>query len=205
MKTKIITIIIMISALLCVNLSKNYAQKQVPEINKYFPREMNGWTGVDFKPDEGVYSMLRKNELLLRNYKNNSTGEKVSLAIVLSNKRDQIHDPNLCYRGQGLMIEKEVDKNISPEDIVKFTECKKYGKNCNMIFWYTDFKKVYSDRASFMSNVIFSKLFDKPMDGLALVVIIGHAKKNPSENPELVKFAHQVNDELFKLVKTSLH
>ena len=189
MKYMFTVLILLICAVLFTNFHFKNSKANVPPINKVIPYKIDGWEGFDTKADRSVYDILDKNELLLRIYKNLKSGEIVSLAVVLTNKRDHIHDPEVCYRGQGISMNKETFINITPENKAINVYAKKQKAPYRIIYWYTDLNQTYTSRSRFMKDITISRFFDKPVRGYALITVMG-----PESNIGNIDFAANVND-----------
>lgn len=196
MKYKLIVLTVLLTAFLLVNLHFNGFKNQVSQINKVFPYKIADWNGKDQKIDESVFTMLDKGEILMRLYKNSKNNRNMSLAIVLTDKRDHIHDPEVCYRGQGIDMYKETIIPMSPQDKARLVFGKKNKNRYDIIYWYTDLKKNYASRVDFLKQVTISRFLDKPFNGYALIVII--APEINGENKTLIDFANKVSNNLNK-------
>lgn len=199
MKHRLFVLITLISAVSIGNFHLNYREIHTPLINQVFPIKIDNWEAKDAKVDKSVYSMIDKNELLLRTYKNKNDNQIINLAIVLTNKRDHIHDPDICYRGQGITFNKEYDKAISAGNIVKYILGKRGNDQYDLMYWYTDLNKIYPSRSNFMRHITISKFIDKPMTSFGLVVLISPKIKQDESN--LIDFAGKVNSILNRLNK----
>jgi hypothetical protein len=173
MKIKISAIIILLTAFLLGNLHFNKTNYILPDITKVFPKTLGEWRGSDLIVGKAVLEFIDKKEILLRKYE--LSGKALSLAVVLTQKRDHIHDPEVCYRGQGIIMDTEQNYMIEKNFIVKLVKGKRGRVPYNIIYWYTDLNRDYPERVVFMKNIAFSKLFDKPLKGFALVVIMAPA------------------------------
>lgn len=191
MKYKILVIVVLLIAFALSGFGINNIKPLKHKVNDVFPVSLNGWEGKNVKINESVYKMLDKEELLIRNYKNVKTGQELNLAIVLTNKRDHIHDPQICYRGQGISMDREVSLKLNEKDTVIKVLGSKHKKPYNIIYWYTDLNKTYSHRLDFMKQIILFKIFSKPANEFALVVIT--APETNGGDKEFVKFAGDVN------------
>ena len=74
------------------------------------PYEIDSWKGTDIPMSPDVYEILETDDLLLREYRDES-GYPVVLAIVFAqNNRDSFHPPEICYIGSGIeIIEKKIE------------------------------------------------------------------------------------------------
>jgi len=183
-------ITILFLSFICANI-RIQKQQTIPEINKVFPLKFSQWQGKELIPDEAVYEMLDKSEFLFRQYKNLQNGKEYSLAIVLTGKRDHIHDPNICYTGQGISMKKVTEKEISENLNVSYILGEKSQTPYSLVYWYTDLKNSYTRRREFMNKISLAKFFDLPTKGFALVVIISPEEKGTKD---ILKFAQEVHE-----------
>jgi EpsI family protein len=76
---------------------------------KDFPLNHRGWIGERITMDQKVYDILETNALVLSRYV--KEGKSVVLAIVYyPDAKVSFHEPELCYGGRGVKINKEVQK-----------------------------------------------------------------------------------------------
>ncbi len=197
MKNKIIVLVILITALFLTGTPFKKKQEAVL-INEIFPYELSSWHGEDIEPDEAVYGFLDKEEFLFRLYKNKETDKYISLAIVLTQRRDHIHDPNICYNGQGISMDEQLDKILDDSLNVKFINGQKNAKPYYITYWYTDFENSYVERAEFMKKITLSKFFNKSKYGFGIIVLTAMGEIKPEE---ITAFASEVNKALEKQVK----
>lgn len=195
MKIKIIIICILILSFALANLHFHNVETTPPKINQLIPTEFSNWKSKDIKIDKAVFKFLDPDELLSRVYTDSKTGKKIFLSIVLTDKRARIHDPNICYRMQNIEMDSEKTVNITSEHLAKLVLGKKGKESYDIIYWYTDLKSNYPERAVFMKQIALAKFLDQPMKGFALVILIS-SKDNKGDINQL---ATQINDVLLKV------
>jgi len=198
MKYKLIVLIILLSALFLANIHFNNHKNQVIFINQVFPYKIGSWEGKNIKPAKSTYEMIDKEEFLFREYRNKLDNQKVILAIVLTKKRDHVHDPDVCYRGQGISMVNERPLQVNSNFIPNYVYGKTAKERYNMLYWYTDLNKSYNNRVKFMKNITKSLFFDNNSNGFGLIVILGTEKE--SKKQDLTKFADNINNHL-KILK----
>lgn len=197
MRLKVITIIILILTYIFANIHFHKLDDASISINKVFPKEFYGWKSKDIKVDKSVFKFLRPEEILSRIYTDPQTGKTIYLSIVMTDKRANIHDPNVCYRMQNIEMDSEKPINLSSDYLAKQVLGKRGKEPYDIIYWYTDLNKTYDERADFMSQIAISKFFDKPLKAFALVILI-----TPKDGKGDVKlFASQISDFIIKLGK----
>lgn len=195
MKLKFIVIFILACAVIIANYHVRNIDVKTPLINKTFPKQLEEWVGTDVKVAKSVFKLLNKNNLLFRNYKNAKTDQQINLAIVLTEERSQIHDPEVCYRFQGIEMNKEENIVIDKDYVVKHVFGLKKKQPYDIIYWYTDLNNTFTGRVKFMKHITLSKFFDKPMNGFALIVIISPKSKDS----KVYEFAEKVNKFMLSL------
>ncbi|MFP3946637.1 MAG: exosortase-associated EpsI family protein [Archaeoglobaceae archaeon] len=72
---------------------------------KEFPREIGGWTGMDYRYSQNVYEALEADILFSRAY---SKGNIIWMDIINSESRKSFHDPKVCYGGQWNIVNESV-------------------------------------------------------------------------------------------------
>jgi len=195
MKHKIIILLLLFSSIVLVNVHVNKVSLQAIDVNKVFPHKIGEWVGADYKANEDVYKMVPSKEMLLRVYKNSKTKQEVSLAIVLTDRRDHVHIPDICYSGQGFIFKNEKTVNLSKGRQIVLVSALKQNKKYDIYYWYTDLKDTYSDRVKFLKHMTFSRFFDKLIKCYGLVVII-----SPHDNKmQTMDFNKKVDLQLTKL------
>lgn len=172
MKHKIILLLILIFSVILVNFHLNKQNYTVPNINKVFPKVINEWTGSDYIASKDVYNMIPQDKMLLRIYKNSKTNQQISVAIVLSDKRDHIHDPNVCYQEQGFDFSKKEIIKLSKNRQIMYVNSLKKKQKINIYYWYTDLENTYPGKIEFLKHAMISKLFDKQFKGYGFVIVI---------------------------------
>jgi len=176
MKTKIVILLILFLSFFCVHFYGNNIYFEVPEINKIIPHKIGDWLGKDYKATENAYRMIPPNEMLLRNYENTKTGQIINLVIVLTNKRDHIHTPDLCNSGRGFDFKNEKKIYISKNTYINYVPGLKNSKH-ELYYWYTDLKDIFTDRVKFMRHMSVLRFLNKPIKGYGYVIIINEVNK----------------------------
>ena len=172
MKSKIIIFLILISSIILGNFHFNKNNISLPEINKIFPHKINKLTSIDYKASQDVYDMIPADKMLLRIYRNSITKDEISLAIVLTDKREHIHDPDICYHEQGFSFGKKEISNLSTGRQIVYIPALKDNKKFDIFYWYTDLNATYPYKADFLKHAAYARFFDKPFKGYGLVIVI---------------------------------
>jgi|GEM_PF-1330714 len=192
---KFLLLIILLLAILLANYRFNNIKVMTPAINEVIPHTIGNWTSRDSKPGKAVYRMISPDEMLLRGYKNSKTGQIIGVSIVLTNKRDHIHDPESCYKLQGIVMKKEKVIKISSSDSVIYADSERQKQPYDIYYWYTDLNKNYTSRTEFMKHIALTRFFNKPVKGYGLVIIMSERK----DRNNLIQFVRDIN----KILMTS--
>lgn len=80
----------------------NYSAEQRAELLKKIPKRIGDWQGEDMAIDEKVRGVAGAVGAVSRVYRNNRTGDKVDLWLIVGHGRViSAHTPNICYRASG--------------------------------------------------------------------------------------------------------
>lgn len=183
-----------------INLQQNIASNF--SITKRFPKNINGWIGQNLKIEEesNLFKVISSDDIILKFYKKSNCKNEINMALILADNKKKVHDPQICYKLQGFEFLNAKKIKLSPDLKVNFIETKKAAKKYLFIYWYTDLDDTYATRAEFWSEIIYKKIFNKPIKTYGIVILY-----TPIENTEnLKKFALEVNKILFKQIKKSI-
>jgi len=197
MKHKFIVIILLLAAISFVNFKFNHISPKLPLINKVFPQKLGDWQGENLIAADNVYKMIPKDQLLMRLYKNTKNQKVINLSIVLTDERETIHDPQICYRGQGFDMTKQKVISLTQKNKVHYVYAIKNKEPYTIIYWYTDLKQTFPERVGFMSDITLSKFWNRPLKGFGLVIITAPR----SIEQDVIHFAETTNKLLFELDK----
>lgn len=189
---KIITITILLASFIFANFNMNKEIYSLPDVKTIVPLTIKEWQGKNLNPGNAVFEFMEDYELLLRLYENKKTPETISVAVVLTDKREHIHDPEVCYRGQGIYVQSEENLSISPDINLKVLKGKRNEQPYNVIYWYSDLEKTYSERTFFMKNVVTSKFLGRPVKGYALIVLLVPGEIQESGFKDLATSLHSI-------------
>lgn len=198
MRYKFFVIIILLITIGLANFKFHNNISKLPKINDIFPKNLGDWKSQDLIAADNVYKMIPKDQLLFRKYINTKNNEKINLSIVLTNERETIHDPQICYRAQGIEMTNQKVIEITPQKSkVHYVYGLKLNKPYTIIYWYTNLKKTFPNRAEFMKNIAFSKFWNKPLDAFALVIVMAPS----SIEKDVIDFSENANKILLNLDK----
>ena len=80
----------------------NFSAEQQAELLKNIPMKIGDWLGEDMKIDANVRQIAGAVGAVSRVYRNNRTGDKVDLWLIVGHGRViSAHTPNICYRALG--------------------------------------------------------------------------------------------------------
>ncbi len=97
-----VVVLLVISIALILKIQANSAQVLKNSVDMgMVPHKIDSWEGVDIPITQDVYEILETDDILLREYRDES-GYPVILLIVFSDsKRASFHPPEICYIGGG--------------------------------------------------------------------------------------------------------
>ncbi|MFA5156288.1 MAG: exosortase C-terminal domain/associated protein EpsI [Candidatus Omnitrophota bacterium] len=106
MSNKNFIIVICVLALACAVGFLSYSsfgRSNSPEVQMAsFPMTIGEWKGTDIPLRERDYEILETRNLIMRDYINQKTADKVNLYIIYSqDNRKAAHPPEICYTGGG--------------------------------------------------------------------------------------------------------
>lgn len=197
MKYKITIIFLLIFSFFFANYNLASKKELTYKINEVFPQKFNEWKGTDIKADKVVYTMIDPDEFLFRRYEYKD--KKIYLTIVLTNKRDHIHDPQVCYRGQGVNMDNQIRIQFGKDINAYMVNADKNQAPYKIIYWYFDQDKTYSSRSEFMKHIIISNILNKPAFNYSLIAVSG---ANISEE-DLKDFSYNVSQKLYEISKNN--
>lgn len=67
------------------------------------PHDLGPWHGVDMEFSSATYEILRGAGLLVREYTNEYTGERISFSVINSPELEHFHNPIYCFGGSGFV------------------------------------------------------------------------------------------------------
>lgn len=203
MKFKIITVCLLLAALIFSNIRLNDHKKSDILINDLIPKQIKNWSSKELTTCDATFSMIGREELLLRLYKQKGYNNPITLGIVYTNKRDHIHNPENCYLGQGFDNFKKSQILLDNKYPVNLLKSKRNRKDHYTIFWYTEKNKTFPDKAAFMRKIIKNKFFDDQTGGFAVVTLTLRYEK--AEDLEKLKdLSSEVNTILLKTEKENV-
>ncbi len=196
----IIVIALLLISLLLANLSFRQVSNEEIVISKIIPYTIDGWTGKDLKADKATLGWFDEGEFLFRMYEKDN--KKLSLAIIFTNKVSHIHDPQICYRGQGINMQKQSLLALEAESKVNYILGKKTdGSKYDIFYWYSDLKRVYSSRKEFITNISISKFLDKNSAYFALIAIVSEKDEKDGNIEAKKRLANKINEILSKQIQ----
>lgn len=170
-KTKIFILLLLIIAFVITNLSFNKKDTGNIKINvkDKIPLEIYGYIGEEQEIPEKLFNIINPEEILMRKYKKND--REINLAVVVSNNRDDLHAPEVCYKLQGFDFQQEEDLILSTGCKISKIYTEREKEPYIFHFWYTDTENVYKNRFEFVKNVVIDRLMNKTGKKYVLVII----------------------------------
>ncbi|MCX5699817.1 MAG: EpsI family protein [Candidatus Omnitrophica bacterium] len=108
--TFILAAIVLLTVAVISNLPAKFDPAQETQMSN-FPKKIGDWDGQDLKMRESDYAILETRNLIMRNYKNLTRGDVITLYIIYSSDNCKaLHPPEICYTGggAGTILEKGV-------------------------------------------------------------------------------------------------
>ncbi len=191
---KLITLAILIVTFVLANINFQKNKSANILINSEFPSQIGKWNGKDVQINESTFDIIDRDELMMRKYINADNKDFATVSIVVSENRDHIHNPSICYVGQGIAITNPSVINLG-KDKVNYFDGYKNKEKYIVIYWFSDLERTYHSNSDFSMSVRTRKFWNKPVKGMALVVITSKSKNKE----DLLNFANSINKKLLSL------
>jgi len=151
------------------------------------PKNINGWTGSDFRYPERVYRILQAKIILSREYTKN--GNIIWLDIINSDRRKSFHDPRICF---------SVNWNIVKEGIVSVPV------NVGVKNIYVDYLYLSNKKNPDLKLVSIYWYMLRGSEGITMFRVNGFVNKNYNSTLETLKiFTSDVLGLVYTNVKSS--
>lgn len=202
MQNRIKVFILILLILTAFVTNYNFADNiEPPKVNikDRIPLSIAGYTGTEEEIPEKVFNLIKPEEISIRSYKK-TDGDKekhISLALVVSEDKDNLHAPEVCYKLQGFEFKKETDFKLNECCKVTRVDTIRQDKPYIFHFYYTDMEQVYTTRTEFMTHIMINKVLNKPRKKYALVL----AFTEDANEDDLTEFSKAVNDLILKADK----
>ena len=166
---KIIILILLIFTFVLTNVNFNKGNI-VPKMNieQKVPLVINGYGGINEEVPEKLYKMISPEEIILRRYKKGD--KEINLAVVVSEDKEDLHAPEVCYKLQGFQFKEEENIFISTGCEISKVNTIKENKPYIFHFYYPDMEKVFKSRSDFWFSYMMDKLLNKPAKKYALIL-----------------------------------
>jgi EpsI family protein len=140
------------------------------------PYEINSWKGTDIPMSQDVYEILETDNVLFREYRDDSDYPVVLAIVYAKNNRDSFHPPEICYIGSGIdLIGKKFEKlTLSDGSSLNTTKLSMKSDTHWVTAWYwfmagdKTMASYYSQQLSLLKN-LFNK---KPYQGALIRISI---------------------------------
>ncbi len=102
------------------------------------PYEIDSWKGVDLPLTQDVYEILETEDILLREYRDESDYPVMLLIVFSDSKRASFHPPEICYIGGGsqLMGKEFEELNFNDGSALNTTKLKVQSDGHFTTVWY---------------------------------------------------------------------
>lgn len=192
--TKIVISILLITAFVATNLNFTSPEARSEKVNikQKLSLFINGYEGEELEVPEGVFEIITPDEIIMRIYKKGKEKE-INLAVVVSDDREDLHAPEVCYKLQGFQFQEEQREFISSGCEISRVLARREDKPYVFHFWYTDLEVVYKNRFEFIKNMVIDKLMNRHKN---YALVIGFTRDENIE--DLKKFSLEVNDQILR-------
>jgi hypothetical protein len=199
MQNKIKVFILILLILTAFVTNYNFADNVEPpkvNIKDRIPLSILDYTGTEEEIPEKVFNIIKPEEISIRSYKkaDGDNEKQINLALVVSEDKENLHAPEVCYKLQGFEFKKETGFRLSECCKVTRVDTIRQDKPYIFHFYYTDMERVYTTRTEFMTNIMINKVLNKPRKKYALVL----AFTEDSNEDDLKDFSKAVNDLILK-------
>ncbi len=191
-RAKVIILVLIVFTYIMTNFSFGNAAEEEIKVNikDKIPYLVNGYEAEDLEIPEKLFNIISPEEILMRVYKKND--KEINLAIVISDSRDDLHAPEVCYRLQGFEFGPEESEIISNGCEISKIMTRREDKAYVFHFWYTDMKKVYKNRFEFLKNISIDKLLNKNRKKYALVIVF----TDGANIEDLKSYSEEINNKV---------
>jgi EpsI family protein len=113
-KSLSVVVLLVISIALILKIQANSAQVLENSVDmEMVPYKIDSWEGMDIPITQDVYEILETDDILLREYRDESNYPVMLLIVFSDSKRASFHPPEICYIGGGSeLMAKESDELV---------------------------------------------------------------------------------------------
>jgi len=185
---KVIIILVLLISTGIITYANFNEGKEPPklDIETNVPLLINGYNGVDEEIPEKLFNLITPEEIIIRKYTRDD--REINLAVVVSEDKEDLHAPEVCYKLQGFEFREEVPVLILPGCEISKVNTVRESKPYIFHFYYTDTEKVFKSRTAFWTSYMMDKLMNRPRKKYALVL----AYTDSSNQEDLVQFSRAI-------------
>lgn len=126
------------------------------------PREILGLSGTDTPAEQRVLDDLAPDALLMRTYQAPDSPPVWLVIVYHENARLGAHDPRLCYRSQGFMLQElpaeTLETGLGPVPVQRFLATRGTRIERVSYFWYTSGERAMAEVKAFRDDMFFQGL-----------------------------------------------
>jgi EpsI family protein len=113
-KSLSVVVLLVISIALILKIQANSTQVLENSVDmEMVPYKIDSWEGMDIQITQDVYEILETDDILLREYRDESNYPVMLLIVFSDSKRASFHPPEICYIGGGSeLMAKESDELV---------------------------------------------------------------------------------------------
>jgi len=185
--TFILAAVILLAVAVISNMPAKFDPRQETQMSN-FPKKIEDWEGEDIVLQERDYEILETRNLIMRNYKNLTRGDKVNLYIIYSSdNRKALHPPEVCYTGGGgTIVEKGVTALNTNFKVNKFIiESKNYSQL--VVYWFKSGDLSTYSYIGQQLKTVKDRLLQKKTSGAMIRISTEIDPSNPNKAINLIK------------------
>jgi EpsI family protein len=167
-----------------------------------FPIQLGEWSGKDLPDlDEKTKEVLRADNYLLRDYRNNSASTQVDLFIVYYRSQrsgDALHSPKNCLPGAGWepissgTIRIPTSDNSDAGFRANHYVIEKDGVQQDVLYWYQAHGRRFASEYLGKIYLVWDGITKGRTDGALIRITAPRAPGNTQSFPAMVKFAQKI-------------
>ena len=154
---------------------------------KVFPRQIDGWAGVD-QTRPGLREKLGADVLLMRAYKKADLYWPVFVLVTQGSSRSSFHPPPVCYRSLGYEIEEEGEEEVYVSDTAWVEKLISEGQLSRLTERQLEaIPPPYSGRVSVKKLVVFKQDNGEVIDRRVVLYFYIKDRKSASDKISMVQ------------------
>jgi EpsI family protein len=165
-----------------------------------FPKHIQGWTaGPDNPVDPEIQKTLATATVVDRNYTNPS-GQSVQLLLVSASQGNDVHNPMICFPGQGWQITDRRTIRVDSQDATVMTAKLDETRLC-VLYWISDAEPSPQEESPWLRNLrTIRRWFVTADEGRSLLVRVT-APGDAQNNAPVISFVKDASEPLRELIR----